>query len=136
MRSSLASASEDLIRHLHWADFETFVDLIFSRAGWHRISRLGGSMKDIDLVLEQPLTGERASVQVKSAADQNVLNACVGAFEADASAGRFIFVCHSPRSGLSVANGRDRGIDVWTIEQLASASVDQGLTDWLIQRAA
>ena len=46
-------------------------------------------MKDIDLLLEQPLTGERASVQVKSAADQGVLDACVAAFEANASANRF-----------------------------------------------
>ncbi len=37
-RQALVDASEDLIRQLHWADFETFVDLIFSRAGWRRVS--------------------------------------------------------------------------------------------------
>ncbi len=134
-RQALVDASEALIRQLHWADFETFVDLIFSRAGWRRVSRLGGRMKDIDLILEQPLTGERASVQVKSAADQSVLNACVSAFEANASASRFFFVCHSPRSALSPSTSGDRPVDVWTIERLASAAVDQGLTDWLIERA-
>jgi len=134
-RQALVDASEALIRQLHWADFETFVDLIFSRAGWRRVSRLGGSLKDIDLILEQPLTGERASVQVKSAADQSVLNACVAAFEANASASRFFFVCHSPRSALSPSTSGDRPVDVWTIERLASAAVDQGLTDWLIERA-
>ena len=92
-------------------------------------------MKDIDLILEQPLTGERVSVQVKSAADQSVLNAYVSAFEADASASRFFFVCHSPRSALSPSISGDRPVDVWTIEHLASAAVDQGLTDWLIERA-
>lgn len=134
-RNALIQASEALIRQLHWDDFETFVDLIFSRAGWRRVSRLGGRMKDIDLMLEQPLTGERASVQVKSAADQIVLNACVAAFEANASANRFFFVCHSPRSPLNAITSGDRPVDLWTIERLASASVDQGLTGWLIERA-
>jgi hypothetical protein len=134
-RQELVHATEGLIRQLHWDDFETFVDLIFSRAGWRRVSRLGGRMKDIDLMLEQPLTGERASVQVKSAADQSVLNACVSAFEANTSASRFFFVCHSPRSALSATTSGNRPVDVWTIEQLASAAVDQGLTDWLIERA-
>ncbi len=92
-------------------------------------------MKDIDMMLEQPLTSERASVQVKSSADQSVLNVCVAAFEANASASRFFFVCHSPRSALSVATGGDRPVHLWTIQHLASAAVDQGLTDWLIERA-
>lgn len=62
-------------------------------------------------MLEQPLTGERASVQVKSAADQSVLNACITAFEANASANRFFFVCHSPRSTLNVITSSDRPVD-------------------------
>lgn len=134
-RLALIEASQALIHQLHWDDFETFVDLIFSRAGWRRVSRLGGRMKDIDLLLEQPLTGERTSVQVKSAADQGVLNACVAAFEANKSASRFFFVCHSPRSALSVVASGEGPVDLWTIERLAAAAVDQGLTDWLIERA-
>ncbi len=92
-------------------------------------------MKDIDLMLEQPLTGERASVQVKSAADQSVLSACVAAFEANEAANRFFFVCHSPRSALSATTSGDRPVHLWTMEHLASAAVDQGLVDWLIERA-
>lgn len=134
-RQALVNASEALIRQLHWADFETFVDLVFSRAGWRRVSRLGGRMKDIDLMLEQPLTRERARVQVKSSADQSVLDTCVAAFEANASASRFFFVCHSPRTAMSPSTDGDRPVDVWTIQHLASAAVDQGLTDWLIERA-
>ena len=51
---------------LHQDDFETLVDLIFARGGWHRVSALGGNEADIDLAVEQSLTGERAFVQVKS----------------------------------------------------------------------
>jgi hypothetical protein len=46
-RGALVAPVADLIRQLHWGDFELFVDLI----------------------LEQPATGQRARVQVKSAAN-------------------------------------------------------------------
>lgn len=133
-REELVSASEGLIRQLHWADFEIFVDLLFSRAGWRRVSALGGRMKDVDLVLEQPLTGERASVQIKSSADQQVRDTCVAAFEADASASRFFFVCHSSPA-LRRSPTEERPVHLWTIDKLAAAAVDQGLTGWLMERA-
>ena len=135
-RATLVDASAALIRQLHWADFELFVDLIFSRGGWRRISAVGGTMKDIDLLVEQPLTGERASVQVKSAADQAVLNASVHAFLTSGEASRFFFVCHSPRGRLDLSQVDETRIHLWTIEKLAAAAVDHGLTDWLIERAA
>jgi hypothetical protein len=134
-REELVSASEGLICQLHWADFEIFVDLLFSRSGWRRVSALGGRMKDIDLVLEQPLTGERASVQVKSSADQQVLDKCLAAFEADASASRFFFVCHSSRAALRPPSAGERPVHFWTMDKLAAAAVDQGLTGWLMERA-
>lgn len=68
--SALLHSIEPLIQQLHWSDFELLVDLIFSHGGWRRISRLGGAMKDHDLVLEQPITRRRVSVQVKSRAEQ------------------------------------------------------------------
>ncbi|MET0371173.1 MAG: restriction endonuclease, partial [Sphingobium sp.] len=94
-RETLIASMADLIRQLHWAEFELMVDLAFARTGWRRVSVLGGTMKDIDLLLEQPFTGERASVQVKSSADQAVLSGCLAAFEASPLASRFFFICHS-----------------------------------------
>ena len=44
------------------------VDLIFARNGWQRVTDVGGSQKDIDLILMQPTTGEKAFVQVESRA--------------------------------------------------------------------
>ena len=82
-QTRLVNAAEALIKQLHWADFELLVDLIFSSSGWRRVSALGGTMKDIDLLVEEPLIKERASVQVKSSADQNVFDASVAAFDAD-----------------------------------------------------
>lgn len=134
-RSALIEATTDLVRGLHWADFELLVDLLFARGGWRRLSGLGGSMRDIDLLIEQPLTGERASVQVKSAADQRTFASNIAAFEASGAASQFFFVCHSPRGSLTLPpDSRDR-VHLWTLDKLAATAVDHGLTDWLIEKA-
>jgi hypothetical protein len=135
-RAQLVAATAELIKQLHWADFEVLVDLLFARGGWRRVSGLGGTMKDIDLLLEQPLTGERASVQIKSSADQQVLAASVSAFEASTQAQRFFFVCHSPRGPLAIPTGDERPVHVLTGSELAAATVDQGLSGWLIGKVA
>ncbi len=134
-RSALIEATTDLVRALHWADFELLVGLLFERGGWRRLSGVGGTMKDIDLLIEQPLTGERASVQVKSAADQRTLEANIAAFAASKVARRFFFVCHSPRGSLTLPAGSDERIHLWTLDKLAAKAVDHGLTDWLIEKA-
>lgn len=72
-RAEMLASARDMISALHWADFEIMVDLIFTRGGWQRTSVLGGTMADIDLLIEQPTIGETASVQVKSRASQAVL---------------------------------------------------------------
>ena len=46
-RAMIAAAAE-MIAALHWADFETLVDLIFARSGWQRVSRVGLSVTDPD----------------------------------------------------------------------------------------
>ena len=55
-KSAMVAAAEQLIAGLHWADFETLVDVILARGGWHRVSALGGTMKDADLIVEQSVT--------------------------------------------------------------------------------
>ncbi|MBL8705215.1 MAG: hypothetical protein JNM30_10240 [Rhodospirillales bacterium] len=54
-----------MITQLHWVNFESMVDLIFARSGWQRVSRLGETQADVDLVLALPTTGQRAFVKVK-----------------------------------------------------------------------
>jgi len=56
------------------------VDLIFARSGWQRVSRVGEDLADVDMILEQRATGERAFVQVKSKAGQAVLDDYVDRF--------------------------------------------------------
>jgi hypothetical protein len=132
-KRSMIAAAERLITGLHWADFETLVDMILARGGWHRISALGGSMKDADLIVEQPVTQETALVQVKSAATQSVLDDYIGRFDETGKYSRLIFVCHSPRGALEAPNRED--VIIWARSSLADTAVRHGLIDWLIGRA-
>lgn len=133
-RQALIDSAAVVIRDLHWRDFELLVDLVFTNAGWRRISEVGGTMKDIDLLLEQPVTGERISVQVKSNLDQAAANKCIAAFDAGAEADRFFLVFHTGRVALA-PDKKDRPVHFWDCSALAQQVVDAGLTEWLMGRA-
>ena len=130
-RSRLTRSAGQLIAQLHWADFELMVDLIFARGGWQRVSEVGGTMADVDLVLEQPTLGERALVQVKSTASQAILDDHL-AFFAGSGHDRTFFVCHSPQGPLSA--GETDAAHVWTGNVLAKQAVQAGLFDWLVAK--
>ena len=132
-RAAMIAVASEMITGLHWADFETLVDLIFTRSGWQRISRVGGSQADTDLVLEQPSTGETAFVQVKSKAGQSVLDDYIERFRRAGTHNRMFFVCHSPAGALTVDDST--AIHLWVGEHLADVTVKSGLFDWLIERS-
>jgi hypothetical protein len=132
-RKTMIEAASALIGSLHWADFETLVDLVLSRGGWHRVSALGGTQKDADIVVEQPITGETAFVQVKSKASQALLDDYVGRFEANPEWSRMIFACHSPTGAIDT-RGHPRVI-LWDRAHLSEAVIRTGLYDWLVERA-
>ncbi len=130
-RAAMLSSAKDMIAQLHWADFEIMVDLIFARGGWQRTSVLGGTMADIDLLIEQPTLGETASVQVKSRAGQTILDEHMTYF-ATSGLPRTFFVCHSPDGVLST--GGAAGVHLWTGDYLADIAVKSGLFEWLMDR--
>ena len=131
-KAELVAVAVEMIAQLHWADFETLVDLIFTRTGWQRVSRVGGTQKDTDLLLQQPATGERAFVQVKSKANQAVLDDYVEMFRASGVYDRMFFVCHSPSGALTKPD--DDGIHMLTGPSLAAMVINAGLLDWLSER--
>ena len=131
-KAELVAVAAEMIAQLHWADFETLVDLIFTRTGWQRVSRVGGTQKDTDLVLQQPATGERAFVQVKSRANQAVLDNYIERFRASGVYDRMFFVCHSP--GRSLIKPDDAVIHLLFGTSLAAMAIDAGLLDWLSER--
>lgn len=139
----IGDARQQLERHLAaaiarlgWADFELLVELILTRSGWRRISAIGGTMKDVDLVVEQPFTGERMLVQVKSKADQAVVDDYARRLGARAGEERLLLVCHSPQSELrepEIAGGRR--LQVMVGEEVARRAAACDLVDWVMDRA-
>lgn len=133
-REALLQVTTTAIAQLHWADFETLVDIVFARSGWHRISALGGTQKTIDLAFEQAITGERAAVQVKSRANQQTLNGFIGTIDEIGTYDRLFFVCHTPKGTLGAKDRED--VHVWIGEAFAATVIRVGLHDWVIEKIA
>ena len=133
-RKAMLTTAAEMIAALHWADFETLVDLIFARSGWQRVSRVGETLTDVDLILEQPIRGEIAFVQVKSKAGQAVLDDYIGRFQRSGAYDQMFFICHTPNGTLTSDPGER--LHVWAADRLADAAVKAGLFDWLIERSA
>lgn len=133
-REALLQVICDAVESLHWADFETLADVVFARSGWHRMSRLGGGLMTIDMAIEQPTTGERAAVQVKSTADQALLDRYIAQIDEMGTYSRLFFVCHSPRGNLSAGNRSD--VHVWAGRGFAETILRVGLQDWVLEKIA
>jgi hypothetical protein len=118
------------IAKLHQTDFETLADVMFARSAWHRVTALGGTQEFIDLALEQPATGERAAVQVKSQASQSVLNGYIKQFDAAGNYSRLFFVCHTA-SALSPPARPDV---VWQGKTLSAMVLRLGLAEWVFTK--
>ena len=132
VEQALIDAVATLIKGLHETDFEILADLTLAALGWRRRSRLGGTLADADLYVEQPATGERALVQVKSRAGQSVLDDYVARSDANAC-DRMFFLCHSPEDALDAGGRAD--VHVWSGRTLAGKVVAAGLTPWVIAQS-
>lgn len=134
LQSKILDQVQNMITALHWRDFELLVDLLFARTGWQRVSAAGDGEVDIDLLLEQPMTSQRAWVQIKSSADQAALDDYVDRFTRDGSASHFFFVCHSPQTSLNIAERRPE-LHLLIGEALADKVLQSGLLEWMKSRA-
>lgn len=121
-----------MIQRLSWSDFEELVDQIFARNGWARISALGGHQKDTDLILEQPLTGERMAVQVKSEVSQRIVEDCARQLTAHVEGGRAMLVFHSATGALRAPAG---DLELMAGDAVARHAARAGLTAWILARA-
>jgi hypothetical protein len=135
-RRAMISVAVEMIRGLHWVDGETLTELIFARSGWQRSTRVGENLTDIDILMEQPTTGEIAFVQVKSEAGQATLDDYLGRFQRSGY-DRFFFVCHSAQGKLTLPDEPQllRRLHLFEGESMAEAAVKNGLYDWLVERS-
>jgi hypothetical protein len=128
--TELLDAVQQLIKGLHWKDFELLVDVMFSRAGYRRLSVLGQTQKSIDIDLESPVTRKRIFVQVKSQASRATFKECVAQFESMSQFDEFFFVCHTPY-GLDEFEPHEAYIHLLTGASLARLVIDAGLFGFL-----
>jgi hypothetical protein len=134
-RNTMVEVLTESLGNLHWKDFETLIDIIFARSGWHRVSPLGGTQKTVDLEIEQPTTDEKAAVQVKSTATQKTLDEYVERVDDAERFDRFFFVCHSPKGEIIPPS--DRGdVHIWAGRDLAAIVLKMGLLDWVLEKVA
>lgn len=129
-KADILGTIPDLLRLLHWCDFELLVELVFTQSGWRRVSASGGTQKTIDLELVLPTTGERAFVQVKSQTNQAQLDAYMGQF-AERDEDRMFYVYHSTRATLACDDAR---ITLVGPEQFSAMVMDAGFFDWLLKK--
>ena len=54
MLAELVAGGGQANAHLGWSDFETMVDLIFTRSGCQRVSSLGGVQADVQAARQGP----------------------------------------------------------------------------------
>lgn len=123
--------AQNLIKKLHWADFETLVDLIFTHSGWLRQGGVGGQTPDVDLTMKEPITGKTAWIQIKSTASPSTLKDYLLRFESDGSCTDFFFVCHSMPAPKDFP--QESNYHFWGVDEIASRATRAGLFEWLLK---
>jgi hypothetical protein len=135
-RGEYVEAVRKIIKRLSPQDFEQLIDLILTRSGWARISTLGKTREGIDLEAQNLAADEIAFVQVKSSANQYVLNDYVERFKTRRDFyARMIFAVHSP-SGKLTPPADLPAVQLWTDERVAQLVVRLGLGEWVESRLA
>ena len=128
---ALVKGVEKGIKKLYWKDFETFVDLIFRGSGWRRLSMLGGTMKFTDLELEDPITGDKYQVQIKSQATWEQFENYATQFNPQLHR-KLYFVVHTPDKKLAALQEQPQDVELILPSRLSEMVVNLGLVGWLM----
>ena len=125
---------ERLIPRLGSRDFELLVELIFSNSRWRRTSAIGGTTKLLDFELEDPVTGDRAFVQVKARTSQKEFQKYVDGLNRDESGySKMFYVYHSAKP--AIRDTKRENVQVWACQMVADQAVKNGLVEWVIHHA-
>lgn len=134
---NLQGGVKALIGLLHPDDFEYFVDLIFQRSGWLKMTPGGGVEKDIDFDLLQPLTNDRAFVQVKSKSNTNEFNKYLNSFNEMKKSGLYkimFYVVHTDEDKLPTQTQPD--VYIVGADRLSELIIELGLASLLIKKVS
>jgi hypothetical protein len=130
----LIDSINTLIQGLWWPDFELLIDLIFSSAGWQRISVAGKTEKDIDLDLFSPISQKKVFVQIKSKSDIKQFEEYINTFNSYKQYDEMYYVVHTSKDNLKgLVEGNDK-IHLMDLNRIAELVVNAGLLNWLIEK--
>lgn len=130
----MGQLASTMIGELDWADFETLVDLIFSRNGWRRGSVLGKAQADVDLLVDHPLTGEKDGFRSSRRRTRLSLMTIWADLHEMAVLSTFFYVAHTVEGSLTLPQPAGAHLHLWTGSDLAEIVVKVGLFDWVMQR--
>lgn len=125
----------NLIKELTWQDFEVLIDLIFTQAGWQRVSSVGKTIKTLDLDLKAPVTGEKCLVQIKSSSNNKELSEYLKRFESMDQYDKFYYVCHTFKGEPPKLESESR-LKLMFVDQVAELAIDSGLSKWIISKVS
>ena len=125
----------NLIQQLTWQDFEVLVDLIFTQAGWQRVSSVGKTAKTLDLDLKAPVTGEKCLVQVKSSTDSTELDKYLKDFSSMDQYHKFYYVYHTFK-GTPSQKINDSKVRLLSANEIAELAIDSDLSKWIIAKVS
>ena len=135
-RHEYEQAIQTMVKRLSPKDFEQLIDHVLARTGWARVSTVGKSREGIDVEAENLALGEMAFVQVKSSANQKVLDDYVARFKARQEFyARMIFAVHSPIGTLTPPADLPK-VQLWTVDRVSQLAVRLGLGEWIESRLA
>lgn len=132
---NLKEKIKPLIQSLTWKDFELLVDLIFTAAGWQRISVIGKSEKDIDIELISPVNNKKSFVQIKSQSTFQEFTKYKMRFENMNQYDELYFVVHTPDQQLENYQ-KEKNIEVITVNRISELIINSGLVSWLIKKSS
>lgn len=128
----------NVIRKMQPEDFEELIEHILDRTGWLRLAKVGGTRADVDIEAYNATAHEKLFVQVKSEADQHLLDEYVDRFNRQREGySRMIFAVHTPKpqnAVLKVETGLP--VQVWAGEKIAELVVRLGLGERVEKKVA
>lgn len=131
--NNLVVKLENLIQQFEPKDFELLIELIISRSGLKRIGVAGKQEELIDLEIQHPMTEEIYIVQVKSKAKKNEFINYVEKFRDYIKNNQKCKMIYAFHHG-SIDNN-DEDIFIWDSKKIAELSLNNGLSQWIIDIA-
>lgn len=125
---------KELIKGLHYNDFELLMDLIFTNLGLKRMSVLGKTEKDIDIDLLNPINQNRIFVQIKSRSNKEQFQEYINTFNEYDQYQEMYFIVHTSNPDLQSLESENENVNLIDMDKLPDLVINSGLISWLKEK--